>query len=289
VSAGESGGAPGRAPILIGTSSFSSADWVGPFYPEGTKPAAFLSLYAREFATVEVDSTYYAVPAASTVAGWAAKTPAGFVLSAKFPRSIVHGGEEAKPDPAKVLDPEATRADRDRFLEVMAGLGSRLGPLVLQFPFFARDAFPSRAFFLERLDAFLGGLPVTFRYGVEVRNRDWMGPELAEVCRRHRAAMVLVDQAWMPHGDEVMKRMDPVTTDFAYVRLLGDRKKIEAITTHWDKEVIDQAPRLERWVPVLEKFAERGVRTMVYVNNHYAGHAPATARRLQQMLRGASS
>ena len=206
------------------------------------------------------------------------------MLSAKFPRSIVHGGEEAKPDPAKLLDPEATRADRDRFLEVMARMGSRLGPLVLQFPFFARDAFPTIASFLARLEPFLAELPHEFRYGVEVRNRDWLSPELAAVCRRHGAAMVLVDQGWMPHGDEVVKRFDPITTDFAYVRLLGDRKKIEALTTHWDKEVIDQAARLERWVPLLQRFVERGVRTLVYVNNHYAGHAPATARRLLSLL-----
>src|SRR5206468_3839445 len=76
--------------VRFGTSSFSSEDWVGPFYPPGTAPGDFLRHYAHAFDTVEVDATYYAVPSARTVDGWVAKTPEGFLLAAKFPRSIVH-------------------------------------------------------------------------------------------------------------------------------------------------------------------------------------------------------
>ena len=279
---GSEPGAP--APLVrFGTSSFSEASWVGPFYPPGTKPADFVRCYAQSFDTVEVDATYYARPSARTVDGWAERTPDGFLLSAKFPRSIVHGGEESRPDPARVLVRDAVAAECDGFLDTMRRLGRKLGPLVLQFPYFNRTAFASVEPFLERLDPFLAALPRDLAYGVEVRNKAWVGAPLREVLARHRASLVLVDQAWMPHGDEVASRLDPVTGDVAYVRLLGDRQAIEAITTTWDREVVDHADRLARWADLLVALAARGVRTLVYVNNHYAGHAPATVRRLRAM------
>lgn len=277
--------APPSAPLVrFGTSSFSSEDWVGPFYPPGTPPRDFLRLYAEAFDTVEVDATYYAVPSARTVDGWVEKTPESFLLCAKFPRSIVHGGEEARPDPAKVLVEDAVAAERDRFLEVMARLGKRCGPLVLQFPYFNREVFPSAAPFLERLDRFLEALPPSFSYGVEVRNKAWVGKPLRDLLVARNAALVLVDQAWMPHGDEVEARMDPVTTGVCYVRLLGDRQEIEKVTKTWDREVIDRGDRLARWAGFLVRMARRGVRTLVYVNNHYAGHAPTTTRRLKALF-----
>lgn len=273
--------------VRFGTSSFSSKDWVGPFYPKGTRPADFLRVYATHFDTVEIDATYYAVPRASTVEGWAAKTPPGFLISAKFPREIVHGGEGRVPDPARVLDPERTYPVRDEFLEVMAKLGSRLGPLVIQFPFFNTNIFPEASLFFEKLDTFLADLPTEFKYAVEIRNPKWVGSDLAVLCRKHEVSLVLVDQAWMPHGDEVERRFDPVTAQPCYVRLLGDREVIEQITTRWDREVIDQSPRLARWAAFLIRMLERKVPTLVYANNHYAGHAPATLERLRGLFRDA--
>jgi uncharacterized protein YecE (DUF72 family) len=269
--------------VRFGTSSFSSSDWIGPFYPQGTTAAAFLQFYARQFDTIEVDSTYYAIPSSATVQGWARKTPEDFVVAVKFPRAIVHGGDDAKPNSDLILDPDKTYLIRDRFLEVMSKLGQRLGPLVLQFPFFSKKAFNSAEPFLARLDRFLSDLPAGFRYGVEIRNRQWLTADYAALLRRHNVALVLVDQAWMPHGDEVEKLFDPVTTDFTYIRLLGDHKQIEAITQSWDKEVIDRSENLSRWSAFLLRLALRGVKTFVYVNNHYAGHAPTTTRRLKEL------
>ena len=270
--------------VRFGTSSFSSKDWVGPFYPKGTRPGDFLRVYATRFDTVEIDATYYAVPAASTVEGWADKTPPGFLISAKFPRDIVHGGEGRIPNPEQVLDPDRTYPIRDEFLEVMTKLGPRLGPLVIQFPFFNERVFPESSVFFERLDRFLADLPSEFTYAVEIRNPKWVGQDLAVLCRRHKVSLVLVDQAWMPHGDEVERRFDPVTATPCYVRLLGDREIIEKITTSWDREVIDQGGRLARWSAFLNRMLERKVPTLVYVNNHYAGHAPATLERLRGLF-----
>ena len=270
----------------FGTSSFSSKDWVGPFYPLGTPAGAFLAHYASIFDTVEVDSTYYAVPSARVVDGWAAKTPDDFLLCAKFPRDIVHGGKGARPDARMVLAKDAVYETRDRFLEVIQRVGPRLGPLLIQFPYFNRAAFPSAGPFLERLDAFLGDLPRDgYRYAVEIRNKAWLTKSYRDLLARHDVALTLVDQGWMPHGDEVERKLDPVTSEDVYVRLLGDRKAIEQITKTWDREVVDHGPSLARWSSLLVRMMDRDVkRILVFVNNHYAGHGPATVRRLQAMF-----
>ncbi len=271
--------------VRVGTSSFSSKDWVGPFYKSGTPPAAFLTQYAREFDTVEVDTTYYALPRRRLVDGWREKVPEGFVLSAKFPKSIVHAGKTFRPDATRVMDPDATYEDRDVFLETMQRMGPKLGTLLIQFPYFNREAFPSSGPFLERLDPFLRDLPKDgFRYALEVRNKAWVKQDLLDICRTHGVSFTLVDQGWMPHGDEVMERLDPITGPECYIRLLGDRKHIEKLTTTWEKEVILHEGRMQRWAKLIAGMVKKGQRTLVYVNNHYAGHAPATVRRLRDLI-----
>ncbi|MCH9031315.1 MAG: DUF72 domain-containing protein [candidate division Zixibacteria bacterium] len=272
--------------VRIGTSSFSEEDWVGPFYPRGAKPADFLTHYATHFNTVEIDATYYAIPSERTVDGWARKTPDNFLIAAKFPRSITHGGDSHRPDPNTILLPDKTYADRDRFLNVMSRLGDKLGPLLIQFPYFSRKAFVSPEPFMERLDRFLSDLPGAddFRFAVEIRNRNWLTKGFAQILRNHNAALTLVDHSWMPHGDKVEEMFDIATTDFVYIRLLGDRKKIEEITTSWEKEVIDHSESLERWAGLIGRISERNINTLAYINNHYAGHAPATAQKLRGLL-----
>jgi uncharacterized protein YecE (DUF72 family) len=270
--------------LRLGTSSWSCKEWVGPFYPEGTKPADYLVEYAGQFDTVETDSTYYGVPSPSMVQGWARKTPEGFRMAAKFPRSICHAGEKATPDPGKLLSLDHAAGDRDEFLGVMRELGEKRGPLLLQFPYFNKRVFPHAGPFLERLDMYLSALPPDFRYAVEIRNKTWIGADLLEILRRHSAAFVLVDQGWMPHGDEIPKRLDPITTDFTYIRLLGDRKEIEAITKTWEREVLPRTDRLERWARLIRAYLDHVPETWAFANNHYAGHAPTTVRRLRALL-----
>jgi uncharacterized protein YecE (DUF72 family) len=278
-----------RGRLQFGTSSFSERSWVGAFYPEGTAPTEFLSFYATQFAAVEIDATYYAIPDDRVVDGWASRTPERFKICAKFPRSIVHGGSEAQPDAQRVLVPEVIGDDVERFLTSMARLGDRLGPLVLQLPYFNRDAFDGPARFLARLGAFLERLPPEFRYAVEIRNKSWIGRPLLDLLRAHRTALVLVDLAYMPHPADLQTRLDLTTTDFVYTRLIGDRKAVDAITEDFDRIVVDQTRRLGRWATLLEGYLARGIDTWVFANNHYAGHAPATIRDLVDRVEALSS
>ncbi len=260
--------------------SWSAPSWKGVFYPAGMPPRDYLSHYATEFRTVEADVTYYRVPSEKMVEGWYRKTPDDFVLSAKFPRTIVHAGRERLPDGARLLNLDAVGDDLERFLASMSSLGEKCGPLILQFPYFNKKVFTGPEPFLERLETFLAELPVEFRYGVEIRNKSWLGEPLLEVLRRHRTALVLLDLSYMPHPADLRSDLDLVTTDFVYVRLIGDRKAVEERTKTFDRIVLDQGPRLSRWAELLRDMIARVERTLVYANNHYAGHGPATIREL---------
>src|SRR5580693_2705185 len=130
--------------IYLGTSSFTASGWEGNFYPAGMKSHEFLSYYATQFSTVEVDSTFYGTPVPSTVTSWYEKTPPDFLFAAKVPQIITH--EKV------LLDCEA---EADEFLTRMELLHEKLGPLLLQFPHFDRYAFTSVAEFLPRLRFFL--------------------------------------------------------------------------------------------------------------------------------------
>ncbi len=267
-----------------GTSSWSEKSWVGPFYPAGTKPGDFLAHYATQFDVVEADNTYYGVPKRELVLGWDRKTPDGFRMCAKFPRSIVHGGEGARPDPDRLLVPNVVRDETKLFFESMSLLGDKCGPLVLQFPFFNSKVVPHRDVFLERLAAYLDTLPEGFRYGVEVRNKYWIDETLLAFLRDRGVALVLVDIAYMPHPEGLARKLDLVTTDFVYCRLIGDRKAVDAKTETFDRIVLDQSSRLERWASLIRHLVERVPEVYVFANNHYAGHGPATIRDLVERV-----
>jgi uncharacterized protein YecE (DUF72 family) len=270
--------------LIAGTSSWSEKAWVGPFYPEGTPPGDFLALYAERYPAVEADVTYYRVPDARLVDGWKRKTPEGFRLCAKFPRSIVHAGEGPRPDATQVLVGEQARADTERFLEAMGRLGERCGPLVLQFPYFNRGAFSSPAPFLERLEAYLESLPAGFRYAVEVRNRNWIAAPLLDVLRRRRVPLVLVDLAYMPHADTLAKEHDLLTGDFVYTRLIGDRKRTEAAAERFDRVALDLSDRLERWAVLLFDLLGQVEEVFAFANNHFAGYGPGTIDELVERV-----
>jgi uncharacterized protein YecE (DUF72 family) len=134
-----------EAEIRVGTSAFTAAGWEGTFYPAGMQPRDFLSYYATKFNTVEVDSTFYRTPARSTITGWADKTPPDFAFALKVPQVITH---------EKCL--EDCDEDFKTFVETAEGLGkTKLGPMLLQFPYFNRTRFKTGAGFLARLRPFL--------------------------------------------------------------------------------------------------------------------------------------
>jgi uncharacterized protein YecE (DUF72 family) len=257
--------------LWLGTASWSAASWEGVFYPPGTPPGEYLMHYSRYFRTVEVDATFYRTPPVSTVEGWYAKTPPGFVFAAKVPQVITHEH--------LLVDCER---EFDEFLAVMARLREKQGPLLLQFPYFKKSVLPDVGAFLDRLEPFLERLPPEPRFALEVRNRPWLTSALLDTLRRHRVALALIDHPWMPTAAQYRTRPELLTTDFGYVRWLGDRYKIEEITTEWDRLVIDRTRETGAWVEAIEEFLRRTQRVYGYYNNHYAGFGAASAQLFEE-------
>lgn len=244
--------------IRIGTMGFSYPDWVGSFFPAGTRAADFLAQYARVFDCVELDTTFYAAPRASAVRGWAANTPPGFRFAAKLPKAITH--DQRLRDSAAPLH---------GFLEAMAPLGEKLGPMLIQLPpdFHATDE--NRAALAE----FVRLLPPEYDFAAEFRHRSWLTDDTLDLLRQHGVAWTMIELYYMPRGFDV-------TSDFTYVRLLGDRRKIQQV----DRVQIDRTKDLEAWAEVFRGLSSEVARTWVFINNHYAGHSPANVRQLRGML-----
>jgi len=261
-----------NANLRVGTSSWSSEDWVGVFYPPGTPAASFLTEYAKHFDTVEVDSTFYRPPTPSTVMNWRERTPSGFVFAAKFPRSITHD---------KVLTDCSSEVSE--FLKAMDLLGEKLGPLLLQFPYFNKQAFARQDDFIARLEPFLAKLPTAYSYAVEIRNKTWINEPFLDLLRQHRIALALIDHPWMPPVQQWTQKLNIVTADFTYIRFLGDRKGIEEQTKHWDRILVDREREMEIWTPQIRRLLEQRLTVYAYFNNHYAGHAPGSIALFRQV------
>jgi uncharacterized protein YecE (DUF72 family) len=250
--------------LYLGTSSFSSKDWGGVFYPRGMPPSGYLAYYATRFRTVEVDATFYRTPSAAMTKKWRRDLPEGFLLAAKVPQAITH--EKGLVDCGE---------DVAAFLEAMDNLGDRLGPLLFQFPYYKKGSEMTEDLFLERLRRFLPTLPGGYRYALEIRNKGWLEQGLLDLLLEHKIALALIDHPWMPRAEEYLSKVDPITADFAYLRWLGDRYAIERQTKTWEKAIVDRSREMRAWVPVVRELVGR-VTTFGFFNNHYAGHAPAS-------------
>jgi uncharacterized protein YecE (DUF72 family) len=152
----------------------------------------------------------------------------------------------------------------------MQALEDRLGPLLLQLP----PDFTVEG--MEVLNTFLRELPEGPRYAVEVRHRSWVGSDLPELLREREAALTLVDYPRMP-------RLEEATTDFAYIRWLGNRREFPSGHTHLKKDRDDD---LLWWAGVVDRFLEEGKTVFAYANNHYQNHSPSTVEQFLEIRRG---
>jgi uncharacterized protein YecE (DUF72 family) len=260
--------------LFLGTSAFTANGWSGSFYPTGMKPNEYLSFYATKFRTVEIDSTYYGTPSEANVEGWYRRTPPDFIFAAKVPQMVTHEKALANCD-----------AEFNEFLERIDGLKEKLGPLLLQFPKFSKYEFKTSNDFIERLRPFLAKAPKQTRFVVEVRNPLWLNEKLLDTLREQEVALALTDTSFMPRPWEMKKPLNLITADFAYVRLLGDRKEIERHTTVWDRTIVDRTEDLQHWVKLCRQIVvERKIKHLfLFGNNHYGGHGPDTLKTFWQL------
>lgn len=254
------------ARFFLGTQGWNYPAWSGPLYPRGARPADFLGLYARLFGTVEVDSTFYAVPSRAAIESWVRRTPASFRFALKFPRAATHDDR---------LAGAASRETLAYFLERARGLGARLGPVLLQLP---PDFAPSAR---GDLESFLEGWPDDVALSVEFRDGGWLADDTFETLAARGIAPTLTDSPHVPLDAmlEAVARAAPEGARFAYVRWLGSRE-----LTDYSRVQVDRSAELARWAAALPPLVDRGIDVYGYFNNHYAGHSPASVRAFMELL-----
>lgn len=257
----------------IGCQGWNYDDWItGPagrdkvFYPQGTRSAGMLEVYARAFETVEVDSTFYAIPPSQTVESWARRTPAGFTFSLKLPQEITH---------VRGLVGDGSSAMLTEFCERARLLADKLASVLVQLP----PQFVAAPENKQALREFLPQLPRDLRFAIEFRSADWLRqPGIKEFLRRHNVAVALVEGPWLGR-DDVWRWAAKETADFAYVRWMGPRN-----LTRFDTVQRPQDLNLRAWAHVMAELSARIPKTYAYFSNFYEGHAPASANKLKRLL-----
>lgn len=267
---------PAAAPSCahIGCQGWNYEDWVtGPaadetvFYPRGTRPAAMLDIYTRAFATVEIDSTFYAVPSASTVDGWHKRSPPHFTFALKLPQQITHEFGLRWKGSRELL---AEFCDHARLLH------DKLAAVLIQLPPQFEAAPENR----RALETFLPRLPGDLPFTIEFRHASWITDETLNLLASHRVPVALVEGQWIARRT-LFRTVEHAAADFAYIRFMGARD-----LTRFDLVQRPQDANLQLWHEAITRLcARRGVsHVYAYFSNYYEGHAPASANKLRSLL-----
>jgi uncharacterized protein YecE (DUF72 family) len=245
--------------VYAGTIGWSYNFWKGPFYPTKLPSSQFLSYYSTQFNTVEVDNTFYRMPNQQKMLNWKQQTPEDFMFSLKFPRLITH---------VKLL--RDCKKETAVFLERAQLLDKKLGPMLLQLP----PGFGEEHF--SDLAAYLNGLPKGLRFAVEIRNQTLMNEQLFGLLKDNRIALVWTDNPIMPQNP-------PLTSDFVYLRLEGDRSKINGIL---GKVEVDRSVDVKAWAEKLAPLKNRGIVVFGYFGKFFSGFPTVDVRHFMENMGG---
>lgn len=261
------------ARIYIGTSGYSYRDWVGPFYPAGTRQDEMLSFYAGEFSFTEVNSTYYRLPTAKMFEGMLKKVPDHFLFTVKAFQGLTHQrGDSVKQDAGRLAEA----------LKPLAAAG-KLGALLFQFPY-SFKADPSNRAYLGMLRELFPGFPLV----VEFRHYSWLKKDTWDFLRSLQIGYACVDA---PRLKGLPGSVAEATAPVAYVRFHGRNA-----ATWWEHQEAWQRyhylyteEELREWVPKIGFLARNAERVFVAFNNHFGAQAVFNARMLQKLISGAAS
>jgi uncharacterized protein YecE (DUF72 family) len=234
--------------VLVGTSGYSYKEWKPAFYPKDLPARDFLRFYADRLSTVEINNTFYRMPTAKLVTGWASEVPESFTFALKAPQRITHI--------AKLKDANELTA---AFVRVVSELGSRVGPLLFQLPPFLRKDVPRLVSFLESTATLVQRPRIAF----EFRHPSWFDDEVFGALRAAGAALCIAE-------GEALAAPLVATADWGYVRLRRDAYP-DSLVAEWAQRI-----RQQQWS---EAF--------VYLK-HDEGDAPSVAKKLIAALEGSS-
>ena len=289
--------------IRVGTASWTDRTLIssGWYPPEADTPEKRLRFYARQFPLVEVDATYYALPAEQTATAWAARTPAGFTFNIKafslftqhptrvaaLPTDLRPAVEKTGKDRVylKDVDPAVTDQAWDRFLAALEPLhqAGKLGAILLQFP----PWFPISRGRKDYIVACAERVAPR-RACIEFRNRTWMTEdnqkETLDFLAAHRLPYVSVD---MPQGhrDSIPPVVAATDPDLAVVRMHGHSSKWDSKDIHERFGYHYSDRELQEWAPRVAGLADRAQTTHVVFNNCYRDYAQTNAQQLAALLK----
>jgi len=242
--------------VSVGCTGWGYDGWIGSFYPKNTPASDFLRYYSSIFDITEINSTFYRIPNKSTTRKWHSETPPHFRFTVKMPKIITHENKL-----------QNASACVEQFLDLISPLDSKLSFIVMQLPpsLSFDDAKPR----LEELKPFLSK-----NYVIEGRHESWFSD---------RALNYLSDNSICLVWNDVfgVKNPFPITSDFVYVRIIGDRSIPEK---DFGTIMRDRTNDLKVWADRLSQAADKISFGVVMANNHYEGFGPATANKLRALL-----
>jgi uncharacterized protein YecE (DUF72 family) len=247
--------------IHIGTQGWNYDGWVGSFYPPKTTPKETLSLYAKIFDTVEIDSTFYAIPPEPSVLNWFKRTPNHFTFSVKLLSEITHQN--------RLRDSEALLIT---FVERMRQLQHKLAVILIQMP---PDFSPSEH---SALQQFLKLLPPDVNFAIEFRDPKWIGKLFVEELEEYRVSLALTDSKWI-NRELSFQVVDYLQSPFSYVRWMGPRE-----LTDFSRIQIDRSKEFQQWREAFSRLSAKTEKIFGYFNNHYQGHSPASSNYFKSLL-----
>ncbi len=247
---------PTEEKLHIGCSGWSYKDWLGPFYPKNLEPGEYLKFYSSVFDCVEIDSSFYRIPSASLVEQWRKSTPDNFLFSPKLPKKITHEN--------KLLNFQSNLA---YFYSVMARLGDKLGPIVIQLP-------PSIKLEMNRasVEDFVGALNPKFRHAIEFRHKSWFTSKVYQLLEEHNVSMI-----WSLN--QYLETPAEVTSRFVYLRMVGDRE-----LTDFSETQKDRTEEMKRWASKLTENSSLYDDAFVFFNNHFAGFGPDSVNEFRRLM-----
>lgn len=248
--------------IRIGTIGYCHKNWLGNFYPQFCPQADFLRYYSLKFQAVELEKDFTQPPDRQLVQKWIKTTPQEFAFSIRFPKTVTHEGTL-----------KSRLAAAEKFIAHIRRLKDKLGPLLLQFPYSFRPQSREACLILKGI---LEAMPSDLRVALDLENKCWQCDDLFLWLKKHNVALCLVDHPWVP-------RLNIQTADFLYLRFVGDTKAVRGDFTH---VCVDRDQEMQQWSQLIQELISSRLEVFGFFGNHYSGHAPSTARKMQSLVGG---
>ena len=288
--------------LFIGTCSWKYPEWS--IYPEAfdKKKFNFLKTYSEHFNSVEIDQWFWSLyspskirmPNRKVAEEYASSVPDHFRFTVKAPNAVTlthfySSGAMANqyPEYAGTKNPYFLHIDLVHdFVRNLEPMMKKTGVIMFEFEYLNKQKMSGLSEFMELLDPFLSALPKHIRFGIEVRNPNFLTNAFQHLLLKHRIAFVLLQGYYMPPAWEIINKIDVAAFNPLVIRFHGpDRSGIEKMSgSVWDQIVIDRSDELQRIAEIIKKNIVAGSTVYANINNHFEGCAPMTIGKLTSFL-----